>query len=134
MVTYPWSWFWAPQLHFPFSGGVAQTIEPNINWFFDAIRPAAGTPDIERQAFDIASYGRQLGWITEVLLSTQGDDAVSPAKADKALQDLKAVYRKIETMKAAQAAALADAASSALDKLRDTNRAEFDRVMRRYSA
>ena len=38
---YPWLWFWAPQFHFPFSGSVAQRIEPDTRWFFDGI-PARG--------------------------------------------------------------------------------------------
>ena len=33
---YPWFRFWAPQLHFPFSGSVAQRIEPDNRMFFDA--------------------------------------------------------------------------------------------------
>jgi hypothetical protein len=130
---YPWSWFWAPQIHFPFSGGVAQHIEPNINWFFDAIRPTSGNADIERQAFDIASYGKQLGLITEVLLSMAGEQTVTAQDATKSLTRLKEIYEKIETVKAGQATALADTAVSLLDKLRASDPAQFDRVMARYS-
>jgi hypothetical protein len=66
--VYPWLWFWAPQLHFPFSGNVAQRIEPDTRWFFQGIDPSAGDPHIEEKAFAVASYGRQLGLITEVLI------------------------------------------------------------------
>ena len=133
MTPYPWSWFWAPQLHFPFSGGVAQHIEPNINWFFDAIRPASGNADIERQAFDIASYGKQLGLITEVLLSMAGEQTMTADEAEKSLTRLKDIYGKIEALKAGQAAALADTAVTLLDKLRASDPGQFDRVMARYS-
>lgn len=58
-----WPLIWAPQwhLHFPFSGSVAQDIDPDVNWFFAGIRPQAGNKEIERKAFDIASYGRATG-------------------------------------------------------------------------
>jgi hypothetical protein len=58
---YPWLWIWAPQLHFPWSGGVAQRIEPNANWFFDSISGQPGNAKIEKKAFGVASYGKQLG-------------------------------------------------------------------------
>ena len=65
---YPWLWFWAPQLHLPWSGNVAQRIDPNTRWFFQGIDPSAGDADIEEKAFSVASYGRQLGLITEILI------------------------------------------------------------------
>ena len=59
----------APQFHFPFSGAVSQAIDPDIAWFQNLIRPGAGNARIERRAFgEVASYGKQLGLITEVLL------------------------------------------------------------------
>lgn len=48
---FPWLWFWAPQIHFPWSGSVAQQIEPNLGWFFGAIRPGSGDAAIESDAF-----------------------------------------------------------------------------------
>ena len=50
---YPWLWFWAPQLHFPFSGDVKQSIDPDTHWFFGAIHPAAGNSRIEEKAFAV---------------------------------------------------------------------------------
>jgi hypothetical protein len=55
---FPVFWIWSPQLHYPWSGSVAQQIEPNTNWFFDAISPTAGVAAIEKRAFERASYGR----------------------------------------------------------------------------
>jgi hypothetical protein len=133
MTPYPWSWFWAPQLHFPFSGGVAQHIEPNTNWFFDGIRPTSGNGDIERQAFEIASYGKQLGLITEVLLSMAGEQTMTAEEAAKSLSRLKDIYEQIETLKAGQTTALANTAVALLDKLRASDPAQFDLVMGRYS-
>jgi hypothetical protein len=99
---FPWLWFWAPQVHFPWSGSVAQRIEPNTNWFFDSIRPGAGDGDVERRAFDAASYGKQLGLITEVLLGLTKQDSVTPEQSAKALERLKAIYDQIEALKREQ--------------------------------
>ena len=68
-MMFPWLWYWAPQVHFPWSGRVAQQIAPDTHWFFGGIRPGAGDARIEEQAFGVASYGKQLGLITEVLLA-----------------------------------------------------------------
>ena len=65
---FPLFWIWSPQLHYPWSGSVAQQIEPNTNWFFDAISPDSGVAAIEKKAIERASYGRPLGLINEVLL------------------------------------------------------------------
>ena len=48
---YPWLCFWAPQIHFPLSGSLAQNIEPNTTWFSDLIKPPAGDARIEEKAF-----------------------------------------------------------------------------------
>ena len=52
---FPWLWFWSPTLHLPFSGSVAQQIEPDTQWFFAGIPPGAGNGQIEKKAFDVAS-------------------------------------------------------------------------------
>jgi hypothetical protein len=129
---YPWLWYWAPQLHFPFSGSVEQQIDPNA--FFDAIPPAAGNGDIEKQVFDVASYGKQLGLITEVLLSLAGADAIDAKKAAESLERLKAVYRKIERVKADNKSSEVEAAIAMLDKLRASDPEQLDRVLKLYGA
>jgi hypothetical protein len=127
---YPWLFCWAPRVHFPFSGGVAQQIDPS--WFFDAIRPGAGNGEVEKQAFDVASYGKQLGLITEVLLSHAGPDSIDPAKSAESLARLKAVYRKIEEVKSERTANPADSAIALLDKLRATDPEQLGRILKRY--
>ena len=39
---FPWFFLWAPQYHFPWSGGVKQDIDPDTTAFFNAIAPSAG--------------------------------------------------------------------------------------------
>jgi hypothetical protein len=100
----PWLWFWMPQfqfpaIHFPFSGAVAQRIEPNTNWFFDAIRPWAGNGRIEQQAFDVASYGRQLGLITDLLLDLASQQDAQTPQGKEALLRLAEIRARIEALK-----------------------------------
>lgn len=95
----PWLVLWAPQLTLPFGGSVAQRIEPNTNWFFDAIPPNAGDPRIERRAFDIASYGRQLGLISEVLSDIAQQTPPATPKGRKSLKRLREIQARIERLK-----------------------------------
>ncbi len=131
---YPWLWFWAPRLHFPFSGDVAQDIEPNTKWFFDAIRPDAGVASVEKRAFAVASYGRQLGLITEVLLSLADQKAIDPEGAGRSLERLKSIYREIEDLKNEDLAISANAVSEELERLRKRSPAEFARLIGRIAA
>ena len=85
---FPWLWFWAPQVHLPWSGNVAQDIEPSTSWFFRGIRPQSGDGEIEERAFAVASYGRQLGLITEVLLELAEQLAPASPQGGEALARL----------------------------------------------
>ena len=96
---YPWFFFWAPQVTLPFGGSVAQRIEPSTNWFFDGIDPGSGDPAIERKAFEVATYGRQLGLITEVLVDLAAQTPPTTAKGRKSLQRLREIQRRIEEVK-----------------------------------
>ena len=126
----PWLWFWAPQFHFPFSGSVAQRIDPD---FFSQIPPEAGNGDVERKIVDVASYGRQLGWITEVLLSHTSKDAVAPGQAAEAQAKLEAAHREIEAVKRLNKAQLSRSARAVLEKLEATDPAELALVLARFS-
>lgn len=95
----PWLVFWAPQLHLPFGGNVAQRIEPNVNWFFEAIAPHAGDSSIERKAFDVASYGRQLGLITELLLDMAQQIPPNTADGQEALRRITKISQAISDLK-----------------------------------
>jgi hypothetical protein len=130
---YPWL-FWAPHIHFPYSGSFAQSVEPNTNWFFNAIRPEAGIADVERRVFDVASYGRQLGLITEVLLAMADPQAIDKKKTNKSLERLKEIYHEIEKVKEESEAQVAETAIALLDKLRTMRSRELGRILQRYAA
>ena len=93
--------FWVPQIHFPLSGSVAQRID-----LFDSIMSSAGDSEIEREAIDVASYGRQLGWISEVLLDIAAQTRPKTEKGKKSLGDLRVINDKIEALNTQVAAEL----------------------------
>ena len=125
----PWVWFWSPAFYFPFSGSVVQQIEPDTNWFFAGILAQAGNGAIEKKAFDVASYGRQLGWITEVLLADRQSEAVDPAKSGAALRKLEDAYRRIEHIKEQSRAELAEAAVQALARLQQGDPLVYEQLL-----
>lgn len=90
----PWFWYWAPQHHYPLSGGVAQQFD--LERFFAAIPSSAGNGGIEQRAFEIASYGRQIGWLTEVMLQSLAHVSAPP---DSALFKLRETQRLINEAK-----------------------------------
>lgn len=105
---FPWLWFYAPQVHFPWSGAVAQQIAPDTHWFFSGIQPGAGNARIEEQAFGVASYGKQLGLITEVLLALAQESPSASAAAQESIDKLKKIQAEIEHLKAAEYERVAD--------------------------
>lgn len=97
---FPWLWLWAPQVQLPFSGSVAQRIEPDTNWFFGAIPARAGIGELEQKAVEVASYGRQLGLITEVLLDLAEQLPPAAAPAQESAARLREIRTRIEALKA----------------------------------
>jgi len=114
----PWFFFWAPQLTMPFGGSVAQRIEPDTSWFFGAIAPGAGDPALERKAFDVASYGRQLGLITEVLVDLAAQSPPATARGRKSLRRLQDIQARIEALKERDAADLLEQIDGLLERLK----------------
>jgi hypothetical protein len=125
---FPWLWFWAPQLHFPWSGNVAQQIEPDTNWFFGAIPAGAGAGAVEKKAFAVASYGRQLGLITEVLLDRAQHDAPASAQAQHALERLREIQARIEQIKREDIGEAVDAIAGQAERLRQRSPEAFAQV------
>lgn len=104
---YPWLWLWAPQTHFPLSGSVAQRIEPKT--FFDAIPPSVGDGRVERRAFDeVASYGRQIGLLTEALLDLAERGAPASTEGATAIHRLREIRQAVKRIKDEEATASAE--------------------------
>lgn len=96
---FPWLWVWAPQWRFPLGGDVAQDIEPRLDWFFNGIKPQAGDARIEAQAFEVASYGDQLGVITRLLIEMAERLPASEQATSAPLQELRTIHKRIEAIK-----------------------------------
>ena len=128
--VYPWLMFWAPQLHYPLSGGVAQQIQPS---FFDSIDPSSGDGTIERRAFEIASYGRQLGLITEVLIALA--DKIPPGQKDvqESLARLKEIRARIEQIKVDDAVGLEQDIEQKLVRLKRLHKAGYARTRKKVT-
>ncbi len=127
---FPWFWIWSPQWHLPWSGDVAQKIAPQTSWFFDAIAPNAGDGRIEQAVFETASYGKQLGKITEALLALPDAQAPKTAEARAAVAALRHLQAEIEAAKTARYADQADALIAALQTLRSKRPDDYARVAR----
>lgn len=96
---FPWVWFWAPQLRLPFSGDVAQDIEPRLDAFFAGIKPQAGNARVEARAFEVASYGDQLGVITKLLIELAERQPAELQAASRPLAELRRIRDRIEAIK-----------------------------------
>jgi hypothetical protein len=120
---YPWTFFWAPQLHFPWSGGVAQQID--TRWFFDSIEPTAGDGRIEKKAFDIASYGRQLGLITEVLIDLADEVAPKSEQGKTSLERLRDIKSEIDKLKDDDASKLVREIEARVETLRRSHKSAY---------
>lgn len=96
---YPWLWLWAPHVEFPLSGNVTQDIEPVSRLFSITTSPDAGNPKIEQKAFDVASYGKQLGLITEVLIEIAERTLPDRGKENESLQNLRCIQAEIQKIK-----------------------------------
>lgn len=128
---HPWSWIWSPHLHLPFSGDLNQRIAPETNWFAEHIRGDVGQAEVEQRAFEqVASYGKQLGLITEVLLGMRRNGALTPEKARQSLLDLARIHADIERLKPA-AKVSAVAVERQLELLRRDSPADYARILGR---
>ena len=125
---FPWLWLYAPRLYFPWSGSVAQQIEPNMDWFFDSINADAGDGKIEKKAFDEASYGTQLGLLTKVLVELADKQAPLSPKAAESLDRLKDIQLKIDNIKKDQASSLAHSIEEQVRQFQKSNPVEFARL------
>jgi hypothetical protein len=126
---FPFYRYFSPHFRFPFSGDVNQQIAPETDWFFGNINPKVGDGEIEKEVFlKIASYGKQLGKITAVLLALV--EEIKKNKPDvlkdfPELNELKQLHERIERIKEENNDRNRDYARRILDKLIQSNGTEF---------
>jgi hypothetical protein len=91
----------------------------------------AGNADIEKDVVEkVASYGKQLGIITDVVLELAGD---KPPKDEHPLAQLREIAAKVRKLKEEHKRSLTEQASDAMAKLAKTDEAEARRIARDYA-
>ncbi len=125
---YPWLWFWAPQVHYPWSGALSQNIHPNTSWFSDLIKPGAGNAGIEQQAFSVATYGKQLGLITEVLIGVVEQTKSLSPEAAESLARLREIKTSIDAIKNSEYDDVATRLAADVRSIRSRGGAEYERL------
>lgn len=116
--------FWMFRL--PLSGAVNQRI--TAPWFSPSLTVNyAGDPAIEdRVVTEVASYGKQLGWLTEIVLALANNQAVP----HETLNRLEKTAQDIETIKKQVQPSALDAANKALDQLKREHPDEYSELLR----
>ena len=128
----PWIFFWSPQFYFPWSGDVAQRIAPNTKWFSELIKPGAGDPEIEEKAFYVASYGKQLGIIAEVLIDLAEQAEFKTPEAQKAFAQLKAINAEVEKLKQQTRYESVDSLIASIETLKNCNPSDYEALRLRF--
>ncbi|WP_157088335.1 hypothetical protein [Bradyrhizobium jicamae] len=117
----PWWMFRAP-----LSGDVAQRII--TSWFSPSLTVNyAGDPAVEdRVVAEVASFGKQLGWLTEIAIAlarTQPVPAETLGRLEKAARDIAVIKEQVGV-------SAVGAANDALDRLERHDRAQYDNLLR----
>jgi hypothetical protein len=104
--TWPYSFFQAPKT-------LDQPINPG--WFDVNINNYAGTPQIERDVVEkVASFGKQLGILTDAVLELAGS---KPRADNSAVTRLRDIAEKIEALKELNKSSLESEARDAMARL-----------------
>ena len=127
---FPWLWLYAPQISWPLSGAVTEAISTDA--FFRGIKPGAGVPAVEQQVFEQASYGKQLGWLMDVLVEAVDPATLHSPEAQAALVSLEKLRAKVERIKSEHRQDRIDAAIALLDKIQANSPEDLDLLLRRY--
>ena len=126
MATAPYSFDPFGLFRWPLSGDVTQRI--TAPWFSPSLTVNyAGDAAIEdRVVTEVASYGRQLGWLSEIALAL----AKGEAAPSDALGKLEKAARAIATIKKDAQAGSLDAANKALDQLKRDRPDQYETLLR----
>lgn len=113
--------FWPFDLYLPFSGAT-QSINPG--WFNTTITYAGDAQIESRVISDVASYGKQIGILSEALLELAGADAHG-----EAVERLRTVVAEIEAIKRRHRERIADRVTDALQSLERLEPAKADLLL-----
>jgi hypothetical protein len=121
-----------PFFAFPGAAGNWQTID--TRWWSPTLSVNfAGNPAVEREVTeDVASYGRQIGWLNDIVaaLAERERDAIKGnARAAESLAKLEAAQHRIDEIKKRRADTAAENARSALANLAETDEAAYRQLV-----
>ncbi len=121
----PWINPWLSLFKSPWSGDVIQDISPVTSWWSPQFEfNFAGNKKVESEVVsNVASYGRQLGILTEAVLELAAGD-----KGD-AVKSLEALAKEIEVIKTKHSATLSKQLRSDLMDLKLKDRDAFDHLI-----
>ena len=110
----------------PWSGDVAQRIV--APWFSPSLTVNyAGDPAVEdRVITEVASYGKQLGWLTEIAIALAKTQPVPPetlSRLEKAAKDIAVIKEQVGV-------SAVEAANDALDRLERHDPAQYHNLLR----
>jgi hypothetical protein len=110
----------------PWSGNVAQRI--TAPWFSPSLTVNyAGDAAVEdRVVTEVASYGKQLGWLTEIVIASANGQPLPT----ETLARLEKAARKIDAIKEQSRASAVEAANNALDRLERDFPAQYNELLR----
>jgi hypothetical protein len=110
----------------PLSGDVNQRI--TAPWFSPSLTVNyAGDPAIEdRVVTEVASYGKQLGWLTEIAIAMANKKPLPEAT----LHRLEQAAEKIEAIKRNISPSALEVASNALDRLERDDPTQYQKLLR----
>jgi hypothetical protein len=113
-------------LRAPWSGDVAQ--RNTAPWFSPSLTVNyAGDPAVEdRVVTEVASYGKQLGWLTEIAIAL----AERQTLPEETLRRLEKATKDIDAIKKQVRASAVEAANNALDRLERDDPAQYDKLLR----
>jgi hypothetical protein len=111
-------------------GNLNQPILPG--WSFGNVSVNyAGNVEIEKDVVEkVASFGKQLGIITDAVLALAGE---KPPKGEDPLAQLRDIAAKVRKVKEEHKRSLTEEASDAMAKLAKSDEAEARRIANRYA-
>ena len=123
-----WLGQWSRATRWPLSGDIVQDIAPETHWFSPSLEfNIAGDPRVEADVVrNVASYGKQLGRLTEAVLAL-GKDSDDPA-----MERLRVLAKDIEARKETRRSDAVAAARRALDNLGKVSPDDLESMLADY--
>lgn len=135
-LTDAWLRLWSPTINLPGSGGIGKfNYHPYTTWTAPTL--FSGNEAVEQVVYrDVASPGRQLGKLTDVVLElvdelTQRDSKIAESENVKKLIAMSAKIKSIKDVVEDNTAA---SAKELLEKLKATDNETFKALIKEYAA